>query len=110
MGLPRVRLTVRRLMVIVAVVAVMFAMEQMYQHWSYCQRRSAYHDQRRAVFTALEDNGVVVLGSLNEQNGEERVNSLAESIQDHTRMREKYAGAAWHPWLPIEPDPTEPEL
>ena len=98
MRLPRVQFTVRRMMVAVAIVAAMFAMQRMYQHWSYCQRRSAYHDQRRAIFTALAGNGVkvediaieipnhastklgMVLGLLNQQSGEESVHSLEESI------------------------------
>jgi hypothetical protein len=127
MRLPRVQFTVRRMMVAVAIVAAMFAIQRMYQHWSRCQRRSAYHDQRRAIFTSLADNGVKVfdiaiaipnhastklgmaLGLLDQQNGEERVHSLAESIQYHTDMREKYDRVAWYPWSPIMPDPPPPE-
>lgn len=27
----------------------------------------------------------------------------------YRHLRQKYEAASWHPWLPVEPDPPEPE-
>jgi hypothetical protein len=125
MSCPRVRLTTRRTMVAVAIAAVILAVVQRtHQHWSYCQRRSAYHSQRLAIFSTLRHKGWefggtsvrfhekstdlgMALGLLR-GDGMELVRSATESIQHHASMRDKYDLAAWRPWLPIEPDDAAP--
>jgi hypothetical protein len=134
MQLPSMRFTIRRLMFIVAVAAVALTTVRMYEHWSCCQRRAAYHAQRCALFqqmkgAGIEMCGVVVLNNPSTASGlsvtlinglsvtlaegdarGEYVHSIPESIQRHAIMCETYRNAAWRPWLGIEADlpPREP--
>jgi hypothetical protein len=40
---------------------------------------------------------------------EDSAESLRRRWAHAQRMREKYEHAIWRPWLPVAPDPTEPE-
>ena len=103
MRLPRVRLTVRRLMVAVAVVALCLTA------WSYWDRR----DERYFEFAvkAMSHTTLAVayetgrpIGSLRERA---RVNPRKAAY--HAALARKYEYAASRPWLPVLPDPPEPE-
>ena len=86
MPFPRVRFTVRRLMVAVAIVAVVSAMLI-----------------RAAWFRALSDHHrsrIILVGPPSPQ---------LERTLYHMEMSNKYAKAASHPWLPVASDPPEPE-
>jgi hypothetical protein len=96
---PRVRFTMRRMMVAVAVLAVVFGLYK-----------------RRETFLALADYhnkgekcaGFSTFGRMHwvNQHGE----GVTEAKSDwHVQLAEKYRGAASRPWLPVEPDPPEPE-
>ncbi len=119
MQLPRVQYTLRRMMVAVALVAAIFWFGRMYQRWSYCRRQSAYHQQLRAVFEDFRRSGINMRGyiilspgvspstrsstKLN-QEVEEYVRSVADSINYHNRMELDYCRAARLFWLPIPRD------
>jgi hypothetical protein len=103
MRLPRVRFTVRRLMVAVAIVALCLPA------WSFWARR----DERYLEFAikAMKHNTLAEayetgrpLGSLRERA---RVNPCKAAY--HATLARKYEYAASHPWLPVAPDPPEPE-
>ncbi len=92
MRLPRPHLTIRRLMLVLAVAATVAG-------WA-IERHKRFGDLARRHATALAlgtDSGGVVL-----------------TFDTPTRrwrsgLRAKYERAARYPWLPVEPDPPEPE-
>jgi hypothetical protein len=97
MRLPRVRFTVRRMMVAVAVVAVAtFAFRLLWLSEAYRRRAQEYS---WSVFGAMEY-------SPHDAQGTARRERL---INHYRSLAEKYAHAANRPWLPVEPDPTEPK-
>lgn len=119
MSLPRPRFTVRRLMVVVAIVAMILGV------WLWAERR-------RARFSALEswhDRQVlwdvcIIAGHPGPDGeyvweaeprprplkpGTPRASPHQLRISTwHYRLASKYRRAARYPWLPVEPDPPEP--
>jgi hypothetical protein len=91
MRLPRVRFTVRRLMVIVAIVGMAIGLSR----WLWL--RSLAFD-RLAGFHSIRSN----YGNPLDAN-------VQMKLTYHNALWNKYRRAARHPWLPIEPDPPEPE-
>jgi hypothetical protein len=105
---PRFRFTVRRMMVAVAIVGICVWGEWM-------RRASVAHRERAEHFRLLglpsSHTGVALLTS-----AEERRIALASAEARERRfnryyefMIAKYERAARYPWLPVEPDPPEPE-
>jgi hypothetical protein len=92
MRLPRVRFTVRRMMIAVAVVGVALGM------CLWMVRRSKIFRERS------NDHGRTWAAMM--ERGMEPGNGLADY---HRRLSEKYDRAALIPWLPVAPDPPEPE-
>jgi hypothetical protein len=89
---PHVRITVRRMMVAVAITGVGLG-------WQ-LDRRSA--SLRREAARHAGDSSLVSL--------EEICNPATEAGKVyHRAMAEKYRHAARYPWLPVAPDPPEPE-
>ena len=91
MGMPRVRFTVRRMMVAVAIVAIYFG-------WS------RWMERRSARFKALWVDHINKVGEISSPK------PRPDEVQGtyHLKMGEKYRVAALRPWLPVEPDPPEP--
>lgn len=83
----RLRLTVRRMMAAVAILAILIAMGL---QWWRLHQKAEYHAW-----------GIVLSGNLKGPMGEE----LAEY---HARLRDKYESASARPWLPVDPDPPPP--
>jgi hypothetical protein len=90
MRLPRIRLTVRRLMLAVAVVALVIWLGRIYQ-------------LRQMYLEKVLDNKVAL---------RQLDSGISCYTEDHTNwheaMKQKYEHAARHPWLPVEPDPPYP--
>ena len=96
MGLPRVRFTVRRMMVAVAAVALMSYGVVLWRRASeYRGRADSY-----GIRVIMVDSGLSP-DDLERKN--RRLNEYYESMQ------RKYDRAARYPWLPVAPDPPEPE-
>jgi FtsZ-interacting cell division protein ZipA len=103
----RPRFTVRRLMVAVAIVALVLC------GWETWRKRSSYlelADQQ----SALKDHCRLMLEHV-EFLAERRFADKSEVALSRRRMdyhrdlAEKYERAARYPWLPVAPDPPEPE-
>ena len=96
MPLPRARLTVRWMMIGVALAAL--AIGSMVARSRRMGEVAARHDAQ-----AIEHSQMMPL-----PNG-----GLAELLDNrgqwHRAMAEKYRHAARRPWLPVAPDPPEPE-
>jgi hypothetical protein len=105
MHLPRPRFTLRRLMVAVAIVAIIIGVV-------------VEGERRRARFRELAANHYergmrwfVLFGGESDyqrnmmQLWEERV---GPTVEYHATLRDKYEQAARYPWLPVGADPTAP--
>jgi hypothetical protein len=134
MPLPRVRFTVRRLMIAVAIVALILGAEL-------TRRRSVqFRLLARSYAAAAEFDGLILGGGtttfglhdgqIRENRGGSSIRILADEgtieftidaalaydadrlrrrAEYHGLLRRKYDRAARHPWLPVEPVPPEPE-
>jgi hypothetical protein len=93
MRLPRVRFTVRRMMVAVAVLSLLIG-------WGIESGR------REGRFrTAARVHWLASFGRAPDGPGQ----VTEAGLRWHDRMAEKYDRAARYPWLPVEPDPPEPK-
>jgi hypothetical protein len=103
---PRVRFTVRWMMVAVAVLAVLFSVAE--RHFRF-QRLGDYHFRKQFV-------DVGCFGMMVTRDGEKTVwveastatpITLAEA-RWHGALHEKYQKAARYPWVSVEPDSPKP--
>jgi hypothetical protein len=95
MRLPRLRFTVRRMMVAVAVVGILLG--TMTVRRGHSLRLATYHQGQ--------------VKRLYDQYGEAEnfFGRASGGILWHSELQWKYERAARYPWLPVEPDPPEPE-
>ena len=105
MKLPRVRLTIRRLMIAVAIVAMLagIAIE-------ISRRRARFHELA-VHYRRMERNtfhrGYYISATLEEF--EEYSRRWPRLKPYYTEMTGKYELAERRPWMPVAPDPPEPE-
>jgi hypothetical protein len=119
MRLPRLRFTIRGLMVAVAVVAILLMAEKMRRRWherslkaaEYAAEAKSWSDDASKV-----EDMMVKPRSKSDAASRQRLAELdgvARNYRDHERtygeLASRYARAAAHPWLPIETDPSEPK-
>jgi hypothetical protein len=116
MPLLRVRFTIRRLMTVVAAIAIILGLGAMlYRGYRY-RRIAEYHRiaadlaaaaQKVAVWKAAIDE------RFNEKSAAIRHSLLANWIgrmgRFHSELRRKYAQAAWTPWRFPDLDPAPPQ-
>jgi hypothetical protein len=106
MRLPRVRFTVQRMMAAVAVAAVFLGLIAKFPDWS---------DRRRHRFLITRDEYSLDCQTLVSRDRIAIQSAHVEGRVDprllsHFRfMKDKYEAAARYPWLPVWPDPPEPE-
>jgi hypothetical protein len=113
MRLPRVRFTVRRMMVGVAIAGMVLGLT----HWF--ESRDAWLRARRDFHWAQwtlpimesrgEDGRVVGPLQVTEDDGSPVDGLRARRELWNYRMFKKYMKAARYPWLPVAPDPPEPQ-
>ena len=96
MRIPRVRFTVRWLMVTVAAVAIPLA------YWC------VYEKPRKELLRIAQYH----IDELQmRRRGRRRVEPVeAEVDKWHLLMREKYLDASRHPWRSVQPDPPKPDV
>jgi hypothetical protein len=102
------RFTVRRLMVAVAVVGVIGG------GWIEGERRRARFRELVKVYTLQVMNYSAIMysgpgGEHFEKYVRDRRAKNAKPLAYYTEMLRKYQFAARYPWLPVAPDPPEPE-
>ncbi len=113
MRVPRVRFTVRRLMVVVAVVALAFGIVRLWALRQLYLQKAAEH----AGFRAYVLNSPDSIRHWEFRWTDQRMGQPASYpwpagppfvpaiTKYHDDMRIKYERAARYPWLPVEPDP-----
>jgi hypothetical protein len=109
MRFPRLRFSVRNLMVAVVVVALIVgsiqAIERVNLSRRYQQKARNHGSRARAFSTAFSEM------KLNpEASREQRAtfDELRRVIDHNVQLGKKYTHAATYPWLSLEPDPPEP--
>lgn len=106
MRLARFRFTVRRLMVVVATVAVVLGLGGMWMRRErYVGLAHAYSLQEQV---ARDHPGLSQVTKM-DRRGKVLLNAFPDKLARYTRMRAKYEHAARYPWLHVAPDPPEPE-
>ena len=111
MRMPRVRFTVRRLMVtvvIAAFVALQFhakSSQQKRQH--FLGMAGDYSVKESAAMAFNPDSPAARLGYWDTKRGFRQVKH--ENLDYYRRLRQKYEHAARYPWFLVAPDPPEPE-
>ena len=100
MRLPRVRFTVRCMMVAVAVVAVVFGGVHLRQRANLYREKARQHAQMESIIAAVYALSIPPDPQLAPLN--------AARHTYHAAMRAKYDRAASRPWEYVPPDPPEP--
>ncbi len=113
MRLPRLRFTVRWMMVTVAFVAIAFKVGPLYRRWVYCQDQAAAFEARE-----VEARKLIPVAKEVAFITKERGFSETEVIEAHRdaafvqaqvekqalyfrQMKRAYEQMAWRPWLPV---------
>jgi hypothetical protein len=113
MKVPRVRFTMRLMMVAAAVVGTVLGLA----HWfesraAWLRARRDFHSDRwtlTIVEPRGEDGRVTGPLQVTEYGGRPVDGLRARRELWNYRMFKKYIKAAENPWLPVEPDPPEPK-
>jgi hypothetical protein len=110
------RMTTRRWMIAVAVMAVMLAAAAaLFRRRLGLRERGDYHARRGGILTdrarGFEQLALKFADREPRITAEWRAYAACEAEIGawHARLKEKYRHVARYPWLPIEPDPPEPE-
>jgi hypothetical protein len=107
MRLPRVRFTVRRMMVAVAIVAVSMPMVRTARHSWECWTKA---QKFAAINARLRDFRPGLCGAVKWTAERERASAtfIAGGRAYYARMEAKYRRAAWRPWESVLPDERHP--
>jgi hypothetical protein len=129
MGIPRVRFTIRLLMITVAVVGVFLTAARLAFFWRHYQALAAMHASKEVNYirqaqqyerkqewcarqaTIANEKSDSVRGSTWERGATSSgatAHDLRQLAAHESRLRNKYERAAAHPWLPVEADPPGP--
>jgi hypothetical protein len=102
MRLPRVRFTVRRMILAVAVLAALIWGGTLWQRAVLYQWKTRFHSQ-------MERSSVIaVIEGPNNANREELTEMSRAWANHHAALRRKYELAAARPWVYVPPDPPQP--
>lgn len=102
MRLPRVRITVRRLMAAVVAVAVIIWGFQVWRRAEFYRWKTRYHDRmyRSRVIHVAEGSKVA--------DPDELAELTRRWVAYHSDLRDKYEIASRKPWASVPPDPETP--
>jgi hypothetical protein len=119
MRIQRVRFTIRRMMVAVAIAGVLFGATKAYQRLT---RALQNEEWEKKYFWKVAYPSLAKRHEISEKAADalaHRFLSNPESahlipayliLRDyHAALRSKWEHAARYPWLPVEPDPPEPD-
>lgn len=113
MRLPRVQFTVRRMMIAVAVLGLLFGAEVTYRRWEYNRLMANYHANEERRMRLLLSGGWIT--ETDEAGTRQKIrigpNVEREPVQRrlmyHVVMGDRFQHAARSPWLVVAPDPPE---
>jgi hypothetical protein len=109
----RPRMTTRRWMLVVAVVGLLFWTGRLLASWRDLRLRSEHH---AAELVTLDQYLIPALEFRRKMGYFPGCGLTQIALEDwckeaewHRQLKAKYDHAARYPWLPVEPDPPEPE-
>lgn len=102
------RMTTRRWMAAVLAVAIALTIGiKLGRRRREYLRRAAWHAELGRYGGDIFGDGVVLRSR---PRTRPRIMTSLKRIEHHQRLAEKYRDASVRPWLPVEPDPPEPDL
>jgi hypothetical protein len=108
MRLPRVRFTVRRMMIAVAVLALLLAIAASLLRRSLAyQRAASLH--RDAAMECAQSLGKIPTGNYDLRTELRHNNLMLRRMEWHFNVRAHYLSVVRRPWIAVEPDPPYPE-
>jgi hypothetical protein len=108
MRLTPPRITVRWLMIAIAVVATLIGSVQLIRRRGQCLLHATFHASQERNFQKDIDSPPSGRASMSPATREEHERHDRARVPYHRELRWKYERAARYPWLTIEPDPPEP--
>lgn len=113
MNLPRLRFTVRQMMVAVAIVAGIFGTERLMRHQAEYANRAEYHERMLGALALIRREGCYPYCSMGVIGIPWRYDAKtaplhARCVAYHSLMMHKYRRAASLPWLAVALDPPPP--
>ncbi len=105
------RLTIRRMMLVVAVFTVAMNLGLSYRRSGDYRRQARFYADagERAVFRARNvESGAARLDGYTDEQKQKVVDQARRFVDYASRLKSKYERAAYVPWLPVEPDPPLP--
>jgi hypothetical protein len=100
------RMTTRRWMIVVAIVGLLCLLEHRRRSF---ESLAAYHQSRLGGFVIVQSLDDLSLIRLFRRDRKPLTTDEAKVATWHEAMARKYRQAARNPWLPVEPDPPEPQ-
>jgi hypothetical protein len=131
MGIPRVRFTIRLLMITVAVVGVLLTAARLALFRRHYQALAAMHASKEVNYIRQAEQyerkqdwcarqstiAKLQSESVRGSTWDRLATSSSGAAHDQrqlaayeSRLKSKYERAAAHPWVPVEPDPTGPPM
>jgi hypothetical protein len=104
MRMPRVRFTMRGMMVAVAITGAVVAGEKFRRARDSHLHRAAVHSYSAMLWSSFAES---YRANRRDDSPPAQMDAIASW---NTAMSRKYERAARYPWLPVPPDPPEPEL
>jgi hypothetical protein len=105
-------LTIRRLMIIVALLALAAGVIVMLIQSERYRQRAVYHSKMEAdtqkMMGFYRGDMVLIKGAARENFPDLLDKSTRRNLY-HSEMKRKWEDAVKHPWLSVEPDPPEPK-
>jgi hypothetical protein len=112
MRVPRMQFTLRRMMLAVAGAAVMIWGVQTTSRWRLYRARAQHHALEHARLSAELAPALAFKQKHDSFPGcalsQAWLETACERAEWNALLTTKYQRAAFHPWLPTEPDPPEP--
>ena len=105
------RLTIRRMMLAVAVFTVAMNLGLSYRRSGDYRRQARFFARasESAVFRARNvESGAARLDGYTAEQKRKVVDQARRFVEYASRLKSKYERAAYLPWLPVEPDPPPP--
>jgi hypothetical protein len=95
------KITVRRLMLSVAIAALLLAGHSAGRRWAFCRERAAYYAERERYHLRLADEEGPVSDQITAEN--------LRLASWYNRVGQTFRRAAYRPWETIPHDPPSPE-
>jgi len=115
MRLPRVRFTVWRMMVAVAVVGGLAGLARIGYQWRNYRERYLTNTAYERSWRKIVDEPMIfhhrsrMTAEEVSRRTEDRREFRLRNVQYHAVLKRKYEYAMWHPWALLSPDPEPPE-